>query len=75
VFTFQKHNADGHSAVPYYIDTFINLHRLSGVSTSAIAKGIGVSHWYASKICQGYRPHPRHWEALAQLVGVESSSW
>jgi len=48
---------------------------LSGVSTSAIAKGIGVSHWYASKICQGYRPHPRHWEALAQLVGVESSSW
>jgi CRISPR-associated endonuclease Cas1 len=43
---------------------------LSGVSTSVIRSGIGVSRWYASKVRQGYRPHPRHWHALAELVGV-----
>ena len=31
---------------------------------------IGVSRWCASRIRQGYRPHPRHWLALAKLVGV-----
>jgi hypothetical protein len=31
-----------------------------------------VSRWYASKIRQGYRPHPRHWRALADLSGVAS---
>jgi len=31
---------------------------------------IGVSRWYAGKIRQGYRPHPRHWEPLAELVGL-----
>ncbi len=41
------------------------------VSTSAIRSQIGVSRWYASRIRQGYRPHPRHWQALAELVGVE----
>jgi hypothetical protein len=25
---------------------------------------------YAGRIREGYRPHPRHWEALAKLVGV-----
>ena len=29
-----------------------------------------VSRWYAGRIRQGYRPHPRPWQALAQLVGV-----
>jgi len=43
---------------------------LAGVSTSAIRSRIGVSRWYAGKIRQGYRPHPRHWQALAKLVGV-----
>jgi hypothetical protein len=43
---------------------------LAGVSTSAIASKIGVSRWYAGRIRQGYRPHPRHWQALAELVGV-----
>ena len=43
---------------------------LSGVSMSAIRSILGVSKWYASKIRQGYRPHPRHWHALAELVGV-----
>ena len=39
-------------------------------SPSAIAKRIGVSRWYAGRIREGYRPHPRHWQALAKLVGV-----
>jgi hypothetical protein len=43
---------------------------LANVSTSAIRSHIGVSRWYASRIRQGYRPHPRHWQALGQLVGV-----
>jgi CRISPR-associated endonuclease Cas1 len=43
---------------------------LAGVSTSAIRSRIGVSRWYAGRIRKGYRPHPRHWLALAELVGV-----
>jgi len=43
---------------------------LAYITTSAIRSTIGVSRWYAGKIRQGYRPHPRHWLALAQLVGV-----
>jgi len=43
---------------------------LAGVSTAAIRSTIGVSRWYAGRIRQGYRPHPRHWLALAQLAGV-----
>jgi hypothetical protein len=46
---------------------------LSHTSTSAIAKQIGVSRWYAGKIRQGYRPHPRHWLVLAQLAGILES--
>jgi CRISPR-associated endonuclease Cas1 len=41
---------------------------LANVSTSEIRSHIGVSRWYASKIRQGYRPHPRHWQSLAELV-------
>ena len=44
--------------------------QLSQISTSAIASRIGVSRWYAGRIRQGYRPHPRHWRVLAQLVGI-----
>jgi CRISPR-associated endonuclease Cas1 len=43
---------------------------LSQVSSSVIAKRIEVSRWYAGKIRQGYRPHPRHWQALSKLVGA-----
>jgi isoleucyl-tRNA synthetase len=43
---------------------------LAGVSTSAIRSRIGVSRWYGGRIREGYRRHPRHWQALAQLVGV-----
>jgi CRISPR-associated endonuclease Cas1 len=43
---------------------------LAGISTSAIRSQIGVSRWYAGRIRQGYRPHPRHWLALAGLAGI-----
>ena len=43
---------------------------LSNIATSVIRSHIGVSRWYASRIRQGYRPHPRHWQALAKLVGA-----
>jgi hypothetical protein len=42
---------------------------LLSMSASAIARQISVSRWYAGRIREGYRPHPRHWQALAQLVG------
>jgi hypothetical protein len=42
----------------------------TNVATSVIRSNIGVSRWYASRIRQGYRPHPRHWQALADLTGV-----
>jgi len=41
---------------------------LATASATAIAKRIGVSRWYAGRIREGYRPHPRHWLALAELV-------
>jgi hypothetical protein len=46
---------------------------LANVSMSAIRSSIGVSKWYASKIRQGYRPHPRHWQALAKTAGFGES--
>jgi CRISPR-associated endonuclease Cas1 len=48
--------------------------QLAGVSTSAIATRIGVSRWYAGKLRRGYRPHPRHWQGLAQLVGFSANT-
>jgi len=44
----------------------------ANISTAAIRSNIGVSRWYASRIRQGHRPHPRHWQALAELVKVSS---
>ncbi len=46
---------------------------LATFSTSAIRSQIEVSRWYASRIRQGYRPHPRHWQALAELVGLSAN--
>jgi hypothetical protein len=43
------------------------------VSASAIAKQLGVSRWYAGRIREGYRPHPRHWEMLADLVSLSNA--
>jgi CRISPR-associated endonuclease Cas1 len=45
---------------------------LASVSTSVIGSRIGISRWYASRIRQGYRPHPRHWKALAELVHIST---
>src|SRR5262249_15357810 len=45
---------------------------LANVDAPKIRSAIGVSHWYANKIRQGYRPHPRHWEVLAELVGISA---
>ena len=43
---------------------------LTTMSASAIARAISVSQWYAGRIREGYRPHPRHWQALAQLAKI-----
>ena len=43
---------------------------LAAIPTSTIACQLGVSRWYAGRIRQGYRPHPRHWQALAQLARI-----
>jgi hypothetical protein len=43
-----------------------------GVCLLRIASRIGVSRWYAGRIRQGYVPHPRHWVALAEQVGISA---
>jgi len=47
---------------------------LCAISVSAIARHISISRWYAGRIREGYRPHPRHWLALAKLVGVSANA-
>ena len=47
---------------------------LAAMSASAIARRISVSRWYAGRIREGYRPHPRHWQALAALAGVSDGT-
>lgn len=45
---------------------------IAKMSGCSIAKAIGVTRAYADRIRQGRcRPHPRHWQALAKLVGVQ----
>jgi CRISPR-associated endonuclease Cas1 len=45
--------------------------RLARITVPAIASAITVSEPYAADIRAGRRrPHPRHWQALAQLVGL-----
>jgi CRISPR-associated endonuclease Cas1 len=47
--------------------------RLKGVTLSVLASTLGISIPYAVDIRSGRRvPHPRHWQALARLVGVQS---
>jgi hypothetical protein len=41
---------------------------LASIPNATIRSRIDVSRWYAGKIRKGYRPHPRHWLLLAQLV-------
>jgi len=46
---------------------------LTNVAKSRIRSSLGVSEPYSSAIQAGKRiPHPRHWHALAQLVGTSS---
>jgi len=45
--------------------------RLAATTIFALSSALGVSESYAADIRAGRRrPHPRHWQALAQLVGV-----
>jgi hypothetical protein len=45
--------------------------RLAAVTISALASALVVSAPYAADIRAGrHRPHPRHWQALAQIVGI-----
>ena len=45
--------------------------RLTSITISAIQTTLGVSESYAADIrADRHRPHPRHWQALAGLVGV-----
>ena len=49
---------------------------LATKSMPAIAKATGISTTAAGKVRAGHRvPHPRHWEALGALVGVEQGPW
>lgn len=44
---------------------------LASIAKSRIRTTLGVSEPYSSDIQTGKRvPHPRHWQALAELVGV-----
>ena len=44
---------------------------LAGLTVPAISSALGISQPYATDIRTGRRvPHPRHWQSLAQLVGV-----
>lgn len=47
---------------------------LPSVSRLALVKALGVSPGYANEIRKGRLPHPRHWQILADLVGVALSS-
>ena len=45
--------------------------RLAAITISRLASTLGVSEPYAAYVRAGrHQPHPRHWEALAKLVGV-----
>jgi hypothetical protein len=48
---------------------------LASIAKSRIGSALGVSEPYSSDIHAGKRvPHPRHWQALAELVSVSSSA-
>jgi hypothetical protein len=46
----------------------------AGIANPVIMSALGVSVTYAVAIRAGRRrPHPRHWEALAKLVGMSAN--
>lgn len=63
---------------PSWLDqeTYVNriLPRLSDLTVSSIASAIHVSQGYADSVRKGkVHPHARHWQTLAELVGVTPS--
>jgi hypothetical protein len=50
------------------------LPRLAEITVPALAKTMNVTEPYAAEVRKGrHVPHPMHWQALAQLVGVSSN--
>jgi CRISPR-associated endonuclease Cas1 len=48
--------------------------KLAGITIYSLSSTLGVSESYAADIRAGRRlPHPRHWQALAELIGVTHS--
>jgi hypothetical protein len=45
--------------------------RLAEITVPTISTALGISEPYATRVRAGKRiPHPRHWQSLAQLVGI-----
>ena len=38
--------------------------------TAAYREEKSAPTWYAGRMRHGYRPHPRHWRAFSEFVGV-----
>jgi len=65
------------SSLPPWLDEEAYTHKiqplLAGVANPVIMSTLGISVTYAVAIRAGRRrPHPRHWQALAWLVGVSA---
>src|SRR5260370_5689135 len=45
---------------------------LTNTSAGVIARQLLVSRWYSGRIREGYRPHPRHSQPLAELTRVSA---
>lgn len=45
---------------------------LSPLAPTVIARHLSISRGYATEIRTGRVPHPRHWQALAMIVGLNS---
>jgi CRISPR-associated endonuclease Cas1 len=63
------------TSLPTWLNEEVYTHKiqplLAGVANPAIMSAIGISVSYAVAIRAGRRrPHPRHWQALAELVGI-----
>lgn len=46
---------------------------VASMTISSIAKHLDVSMGYADQIRKGRVPHPRHWEALSELAGLNGN--
>ena len=62
------------SKLPPWLTREVFLQRISPllttISPSRIRSALSVSHFYSTKIRTGHVPHPRHWQSLAELVGI-----